>query len=686
MADQREQYFPKYRLYQKILEKYKNYNLKYKSDVDIIPLTYEEFQSEILKKYYKNIKYLDVKTEEIAKKLFSKYKENQINRVDLNVLALILKREINYDQILREREKVKNPLYFLTNYIFVKNLTSDANNILEKIKENSYGDLVKFVPYPIQYYFAEKILSENFIVAIKSRQVGFSAISLLMSLQLILTHDGKYVNVFSKNENHAKENLYKFVKFPYENLPFYLRRRIYKNNQKMFALGTNNSSFIISNTSSKKSGRGGTSTWLILDEAEFIDGIEELQASAAPTLSTTGGKAIVLSTPYKVFSWFQKLTDAAKNTDIEKYIETNELDENFELQENYNINTKQFLIEAHWTLFEDRDLQQYETQKTLIKDPIFIKTELDMQFILPHQIYCEAIEKNPNVIYFSNEDYENNDFLKTIAGNVPGIQFTDKELSEDLIKNKKFLISVDPYEGGNDYNAVTIIDIEKCEIVATQKTKLENLSDYLMYLSEIFNNAKIVIERNRGYKIIRDLIENKKEHLLLPEIKQNGDIDFYIKGVFTDKKRKNEFLSELCNYVNDNKKITPALFNEMKYLVVKNRIEGLKGDDLCMSAGIGIQYCNKIKQMVYILQNDKSLKKEKKMQLFNFINFVLHSENIYNKNKNKNLENIDQKKLNKSEKSKEETITEYLFDFMLLNSSNSEYLIYNYFRNKKQMI
>lgn len=83
---------------------------------------------------------------------------------------------------MREREKVKNPLYFLTNYIFVKNLTSDANNILEKIKENSYGDLVKFVPYPIQYYFAEKILSENFIVAIKSRQVGFSAISLLMSL------------------------------------------------------------------------------------------------------------------------------------------------------------------------------------------------------------------------------------------------------------------------------------------------------------------------------------------------------------------------------------------------------------------------------------------------------------------------------------------------------------------------
>lgn len=45
--------------------------------------------------------------------------------------------------------------------------------------------------------------------------------------------------------------------------------------------------------------------------------------------------------------------------------------------------------------------------------------------------------------------------------------------------------------------------------------------------------------------------------------------------------------------------------------------------------------------MAYILQNDKSLKKEKKTQLFNFINFVLHSENICNKNKNKNLENID---------------------------------------------
>jgi len=63
----------------------------------------------------------------------------------------------------------------------------------------------------------------------------------------------------------------------YVNLPFFLRRKEFKNNEKTLALGNQlNSSTIKVQTSGKKSGRSHSATILVLDEAEFIDNIEEI--------------------------------------------------------------------------------------------------------------------------------------------------------------------------------------------------------------------------------------------------------------------------------------------------------------------------------------------------------------------------------------------------------------------------
>ena len=107
----------------------------------------------------------------------------------------------------------------------------------------------------------------------------------------------KNVLLFSKSEEDAKSTLSE-QKFMYINLPFYLRRKDYKNNEKTLALGNaTNYSQIKVQTSGRKSGRSHSATFLILDEAEFIDNIQDIWKAAQFTLSATNGKAIVLSTP-----------------------------------------------------------------------------------------------------------------------------------------------------------------------------------------------------------------------------------------------------------------------------------------------------------------------------------------------------------------------------------------------------
>lgn len=84
----------------------------------------------------------------------------------------------------------------------------------------------------------------------------------------------------------------------YDNLPFFLRRNEYKRNEKELVLGAKlNSSKIIAQTTGRSSGRSHAATWLICDEADYINGIEEIYKAALFTIAATKGKIIVLSTP-----------------------------------------------------------------------------------------------------------------------------------------------------------------------------------------------------------------------------------------------------------------------------------------------------------------------------------------------------------------------------------------------------
>jgi hypothetical protein len=84
----------------------------------------------------------------------------------------------------------------------------------------------------------------------------------------------------------------------YNQLPFFLRRVIYKNNEKELSLGSDrNASKIIVQTTGKSSGRSHAATWILFDEADYIQGINDIYRAASFAVAATKGKFIVLSTP-----------------------------------------------------------------------------------------------------------------------------------------------------------------------------------------------------------------------------------------------------------------------------------------------------------------------------------------------------------------------------------------------------
>ena len=193
----------------------------------------------------------------------------------------------------------KDPVYFINKYV--------------KIQHPTKG-LVRFDTYDFQDVCLKDFVDHRFNVILKSRQLGISTLTAAYAVWLTLFYKDKNVLVIATKLSVAM-NFIKKVKVALKGLPPWLvLPEIVSNNKQ--SIEFSNGSQIKAIPTSDDAGRSEALSLLIVDEAAFVRNFDELWMGLYPTLST-GGRAIVLSTPNGVGGQYYELYTKAEANENE---------------------------------------------------------------------------------------------------------------------------------------------------------------------------------------------------------------------------------------------------------------------------------------------------------------------------------------------------------------------------------
>lgn len=196
----------------------------------------------------------------------------------------------NLRDVIREetRKCMEDPIYFMRKYV--------------KIQHPNKGT-IPFNLFPFQEDALQHFHDNRFLLILKSRQLGITTLVAAYSLWLSIFNSDKSILIISIKQEVSKEIVTK-VRFANEHLPSWLKVKETTNNH--MSLRFENGSQVAATSSSKDAGRSKALSLLIIDEAAFIDEAHDIWTSCYNTLST-GGRAIVLSTPNGVGNWFHNM-------------------------------------------------------------------------------------------------------------------------------------------------------------------------------------------------------------------------------------------------------------------------------------------------------------------------------------------------------------------------------------------
>ena len=125
----------------------------------------------------------------------------------------------------------------------------------------------------------------------------------------MLFHKDKNVLALATTQATAR-NLVTKTTFMYDELPKWLKLPAVEKNK--LSLRLKNGSKIQAKSSNADAARSEAVSLLLIDEADFIDNIEETFAAAQQTLAT-GGQCMALSTPNGIGNWFHQTWERAES-------------------------------------------------------------------------------------------------------------------------------------------------------------------------------------------------------------------------------------------------------------------------------------------------------------------------------------------------------------------------------------
>tara|TARA_E500000318_G_scaffold101806_1_gene105598 strand:+ start:985 stop:2550 length:1566 start_codon:yes stop_codon:yes gene_type:complete len=338
----------------------------------------------------------------------------------------------------------KDPSYFCINYARIS---------------HPLKGLIPFELYDFQKDTLVDFKDHRFNVILKARQLGISTTVAAYVCWLMLFHRDKNVLVVATKLATAT-NLVKKIKAIHKNLPSWLKiASISIDNRTSFEL-TNGSQVKASSTSGD-AGRSEALSLLVVDEAAFVDGMEELWAGLYPTLST-GGRCIALSTPNGVGNWFHKT-----------YTEAEENKNNFHT------------IKLPWEVHPERDQEWFEKETNNMS-----RREI-----------AQELECNFNA---SGETVVHGDDLTKILKNIsePSRRTGfDRNywIWEEPKEGKDYILVADVARGdGSDFSVAHIFDTETMTQVAEYQGKItpDMFAPLLYTMAKEYNTALLIAENN----------------------------------------------------------------------------------------------------------------------------------------------------------------------------------------------
>lgn len=442
----------------------------------------------------------------------------------------------------------KDPAYFLDNYA--------------KIVHQSKG-LIPFRTYKFQKDLLNDFHDHRYNVILKSRQMGISTIVAGYAAWMLLFHKERNVLVMATKLNTAIEIVEK-VKDIIDSVPEYIKiSEITVNNKTKLELS--NGSRIQGVPTSKDAGRSQALSLLIIDEAAFVDDMDDLWTGLLPTIST-GGRCIALSTPNGVGNWFHKT-----------YVDSESGLNNFKPSK------------LPWHIHPEYTQEWFDNMTRNMS-----KRQIAQEF-----------ECNFNA---SGETVINPDDITQIKHNIIEPKYRtwidrNYHIWKEYQSDGAYLISADVARGdGKDYSVFHVLDIKNMEQVAEYQGKvdLDNFAKLLFDAGREYGNCMLVVENNNvGFAVLTKLVEMRYPNLYYSTKSSHEFVDSLnaqyasntVPGFTTTMKTRPLIVAKLEEFIR-NKSIkinSQRMSHELDtFLWINGRPEAQKGynDDLVMSMAI----------------------------------------------------------------------------------------------------
>ncbi len=448
-------------------------------------------------------------------------------------------------QIKEVMRCARDPVYFMRTYV--------------KIQHPVKGT-IPFETFPFQDDCVKAFDEHRLNIVLKSRQMGLSTVSAAYAVHMALFHQNKNVLVIATKLPTAN-NFVKKVKFMLDSLPKWLLISSYEPNSTEVKF--KNGSTIKAIPTSEDAGSSEALSLLIVDEAAFIRDFNSIWTGLWPTLST-GGRAILLSTPCGIGGQFYRLWEEA------------------EAQSN-SFNA----IKLMWNVHPEHTQEWYDEQVKNMS-PKEIAQELECSFLGSGDTFLQRAEM----------DYLKSLLIESRRSDI------DKHLRvwADPVPGHRYVISADVARGdSNDYSASHVIDVETLEVVAEWMGKVppDRFADVLASIGYRYNDGMICPEINSfGWSTCAKLRDIGYPRLYYE--KARGDVYNYrssnpdaVPGFTTSVTSRVNILSRLEEAIR-NKRLRPhsqRLLDQFQGFVWHgSKAVALKdcNDDLVMALAIGI--------------------------------------------------------------------------------------------------